>query len=71
MDETEATKRVAGDDNGVYVNNISIVVMNKPDGRFCNKNNGWSELNPLSCENLEVEELIFAAELMRALAALK
>ena len=27
-------------DNGVYVNDTSIVMMNKPDGRFCNKNNG-------------------------------
>ena len=40
VDETEATKTVAGDDNGVYVNDTSIVMMNKPDGRFCNKNNG-------------------------------
>ena len=27
-------------DNWVYVNDTSIVMMNKPDGRFCNKNNG-------------------------------
>ena len=27
-------------DNEVYVNDTSIVMMNKPDGRFCNKNNG-------------------------------
>ena len=27
-------------DNWVYVNDTSIAMMNKPDGRFCNKNNG-------------------------------
>ena len=34
-DETDAT--VAGDDNVVYVNDTSIVMIHKPDGRFCNK----------------------------------
>ena len=66
-DETDAT--VAGDDNVVYVYDISRVMIKNQMVDFATKQ--WqSELNPLSCENLEVEELILADELMRALAVL-